>query len=800
MNAPCFHCGLPVPGEATWHVAIDGIDRAMCCPGCEAVARTIVDIGQAGYYRARTGFAATGTAADLVPQELKLYDSDPRFAAAAGDIEAVLLVDGMRCAACVWLIEHRLLALDGVVAASLNVATERLTVRWQGGKVQISDLLQALRGIGYMAYPYDAARHTAQLRKASRTLGRQLFVAGLCMMQVMMYVAPEYMAGDGTLEPDMAALMRWASLLLTVPAVVYSAQPFFAGAWTSLRARVLGMDVPVALGIGAGFLGSVVATWRGTGDVYFDSVTMFIFLLLASRWLELLARRKAAGALERMQHALPAVATRLAAWPGRAASVMPAAALREGDYVAVKPGEAFAADGILVEGRTAVDLALLTGESAPQAKGPGDAVPGGAVNVSAAVVLHVTRPVADSTLSNLLKLVERAGAAKPQIAQWADRTAARFVLALLLFAASTFAFWSWSDPARAWPVAIAVLVVSCPCALSLATPSALAAATDRLLAKGILVVRPHVLETLQRATHIVFDKTGTLTAGRPAVQAVHVFGGIDAQAATQIAAALEAHSLHPLARAIVAHAVRPVSMPAAQLEETPGQGLAGVVDGQAYRLGNARYAAGLAGTPPPKVDDGDGTTLVWLAGAGHWLACFAISDALRPDARATVDWFRAHGKEVVLLSGDRQQLADAVARQLGIDKALGDCLPERKLDYVQRLQRDGAVVAMVGDGINDAAVLSAADVSFAMGSGAALAQVHADTVLLHGDVGLVREAAAMAGATARVIRQNLAWACLYNLVAIPAAAFGLLGPWLAGVGMAASSAIVIVNALRLRRE
>jgi len=797
----CYHCGLPVPVDASWRVAIDGVDHAMCCPGCAAVARTIVDIGQSSYYRERTGFAATASAADLVPPELRLYDSAPRFAFDERDqVEAVLLVEGIRCAACVWLIEHRLLGIAGVTAASMNVATERLTVRWTSA-VKLSDLLQALRSIGYTAFPYDAARHTEQLRKTSRTLGRQLFVAGLSMMQVMMYVAPAYMADDGTLDADMAALMRWASLLLTLPAVVYSAQPFFAGALASLRARVLGMDVPVALGIAAAFLGSVVATWRGSGDVYFDSVTMFIFLLLASRYLELLARRKAAGALARMQHALPASATQLHAWPARDTAVVPAAALVAGDHIAVRPGEAFAADGVIAEGRTSVDLALLTGESAPQPKAPGDSVPGGAVNTSAAVVLRVTKPVVDSTLSGLLKLVERAGAAKPRIAQWADRAASRFVLALLLFAVATFAAWCWIEPARAWPVAIAVLVVSCPCALSLATPSALAAATDSLLAKGILVVQPHVLETLHRATHVVFDKTGTLTAGKPAVQSVATVKGMDANTAAQIAAALEAGSLHPLGRAIVAHAEqlpRLVSWHADDLRELPGQGLEGSVAGQRYRLGNATFAAALAGGAPPENDASDNATPVWLVTQGRWLACFAISDSLRPDARQTVEHFKAQGKQVVLLSGDRQALADEVARQLGIDSALGDCLPEHKLAYVQRLQAAGAVVAMVGDGINDAAVLSAADVSFAMGSGAALAQVHADTVLLHGQLSMVATTATTARATMRVIRQNLAWATLYNVIAIPAAAFGLLGPWLSGVGMAVSSAVVVINALRLR--
>ncbi|WP_395404127.1 heavy metal translocating P-type ATPase [Pseudoduganella sp. UC29_106] len=799
----CFHCGLHVAPDANWRVTIDGAGRAMCCPGCAAVAQTIVDIGQASYYRERTGFAATAGQAD-VPPELKLFNDDPRIVADGDACEATLLVEGIRCAACVWLIEHRLRQLDGVQQASLNVATERLFVRWHRDKTTAADILQAVRSIGYTAWPYDAARHGEQLQKASRTLGRQLFVAGLSMMQVMMYVAPEYMAaGDGTLDSEMASLLRWASLFLTLPAVAYSALPFLRGALSSLRARVLGMDVPVALGILAAFIGSAVSTFRGAGEVYYDSVTMFIFLLLCSRYLELLARRKAASALERMQHGLPESASRLRGWPeSRDCDVVPASTLEAGDMVLVKAGEAIPADCVIEEGATSVDLSLLTGESAPQPRRTGNEVPGGAVNAGNAVVLRVARPARESTLSDLLKLVEQAGGAKPQIAQWADRAASLFVAGLLLFAAASFAFWWWHDAARAWPVAIAVLVVSCPCALSLATPSALAAATDRLLGKGVLIVRPHVLETLHRATHIVFDKTGTLTEGRPVVQRIAPLGGASAAECLHISAALEAFSAHPLARAISAAANANGHAPAVASEpfELPGHGVEAYIGGQRYRIGTAVFVAGVAGTPVPTGADASGAgTTVWLGAEGRWLARFTIGDALRPEARAVVQAFRKQGKEVILLSGDQQEIADAVAHELGMERGHGGCLPDQKLNFVQELQAKGAVVAMVGDGINDAAVLSAADVSFAMGSGAALAQAHADCVLLHAQLGLLAEASHTAASTMRVIRQNLAWATLYNLTAIPAAAIGLLNPWLSGIGMAASSAIVILNALRLRR-
>jgi Cu2+-exporting ATPase len=826
--AQCFHCGQPVAASADWHVTIGGVERAMCCPGCAAVAQTIVDIGQASYYVERNGFAAApggsaaGAAADsgaansspLVPAALALPEDDPNIIDDGDARETTLLVEGIRCAACVWLIEHRLRQVDGVQQASLNVATEKLFVRWDKNRTCAAALLDAVRSIGYNAWPYDNTRHDAQLQKASRTLGRQLFVAGLSMMQVMMYVAPEYMAGDdGTLDAGMASLMRWASLLLTLPAIAYSAQPFLKGAWASLKARALGMDVPVALGIIAAFVGSAVSTFRGDGAVYFDSVTMFIFLLLASRYLEMVARRKAASALSRLRHSAPEMAQRLQLWPeSRDTVTVPASALAAGDHIVVKGGEAVAADCTVVDGCTAVDLSLLTGESAPQRKLVGDLIPGGAVNAGGPVVLRVEKPVRDSTLAGLLRLVERAGSAKPQIAQWADRAASWFVAALLLFAVASFGFWYWHDASRAWPVAIAVLVVSCPCALSLATPSALAAATDRLLGKGALIVQPHVLETLHRATHIVFDKTGTLTEGRPAVQSVDAIDGARIIGILRVAAALEAGSAHPIARAIcaAADAHGAGAAVAIKLQELAGQGMEGMVNGVRYRLGTAAYVADIAGGRVPAMGaavcaeapdaGGPPMTTVWLGMQGRWLGRFLISDVLRADARQTVEYFQRIGKTVVLLSGDQQALATKVAEQLGISEAIGDCLPEEKLAYVQELQRRGAVVAMVGDGINDAAVLSAADVSFAMGSGATLAQVHADCVLLDARLPMLAETARSAGRTMRVIRQNLAWATLYNLVAIPAAAFGVLNPWLSGVGMAVSSAFVVLNALRLRRS
>ncbi|SDE93383.1 Cu2+-exporting ATPase [Massilia sp. PDC64] len=794
--AACWHCGQPAPAASPWSAVVDGASRTMCCPGCAAAAQAIADAGLADYYGNRTEFAAR-IEDDADRATLRAYDDAPD----AGDV--VFTIEGIRCAACVWLIERRVNALPGVTDALLNVATERLRVRWDPAVCRASDILAALRAISYTAYPLDAQRQAAHLERERRTLFRRLFVAGLAMMQVMMYAVPVYLATDGTMDADMRALMHWAALLLTVPAVAYSSWPFLRGAWLDLRRGVAGMDVPVALGILAASGASVVAVVRGHGDVYFDSITMFVFLLLGSRYLELDARRRAARALEGLQRAAPATAQRYIDFTGsRATETVAAGALVPGDVVLVAPGQAVPADGVIVEGDTEVDLALLTGESRTRALGPGAQLPGGAVNVAQAIVVRVTSSARDSTLALLVRLVERAGQDKPALALWADRVGAWFVVALLVLTVAVCAGWYLVDPARAWPAAIAVLVVSCPCALSLATPTALAAATDRLLRKGALAVRPHVLETLGRATHVVFDKTGTLTYGHPVLRQTVTFGGASRRMALQLAAALEAGSAHPLAQAI-RDAAGPAALVAGMVNQVVGQGVEGEIGGRRYRLGNATFVAGIACGEAPGGQKGaqlSGHTAVWLGTTSGWMARFDLVDDVRPEARDVVESLRAAGKTIVLLSGDDDEAAQDVAMQLGIAHALGHQLPADKLNVVRGLQREGAVVAMVGDGINDAAVLSGADVSFAMGQGAQLAQLHADCVLLGEGLRPLAAALDTAAATLRVIRQNLGWAMLYNVAAIPAAASGLLNPWLSGVGMAASSALVVLNAARLRRE
>lgn len=805
----CFHCGLPVPAGSRWAATIDGNTRAMCCPGCQAVAEAIVSTAGSDYYRNRSDYSATASGRDdLVPAQLQAIDVAAQESAGTS-CEAVFSIEGIRCAACVWLIQHRLGALTGMQSVSMNVSAEKLYVQWDSQCCRPSQIIQALHQIGYTAHPYDALEHGDRVRRSSKQLFRQLFIAGLSMMQVMMYAFPSYLSSSFTIEEEHAQLLRWASLFLTLPAVCYSALPFYRGAWFSLRGRSLGMDVPVTLGILAAFGASAIATWNNRGDVYFDSVTMFIFLLLCSRYLEMAARRKAFERLEKMQRTLPVTACRLADYPlNQTEELVSANQLRIDDVILIRSGEAISADCTIISGATAIDASLLSGESRPLPKEAGDELPGGAINIQQAVIARVLRVAEGSRLSALIRLTERAGMNKRETTTWVGQLASWFVATQILLSVLFFALWQMIDPARSWPIAIAILVVSCPCALALATPSALASAADRMLGQGILLMRTGMLETLPLVTHVIFDKTGTLTIGKPAIRHIQTYSTLSASQCLQLAAGLESGSQHPLGEALkqaqraslVEDGCDQERMQAFATEThtEPGKGLQGSVKGVSYRLGSKKYIEELLGYAIPEKTNPQFSS-IYLAGENSCLARFDMQDAARDEAATVVRQLRDAGKEVILLSGDDQQIAQNIACKLGISTVYGNQLPEQKLQFVQNLQRSGAVVAMIGDGINDAAVLRAADASFAMGNGAAMAQVNADAVLLSENLDSVLNTFSLARATGSVIRQNLLWAGVYNLIAIPAAACGYVSPLWSGVGMAASSMIVVVNALSLRK-
>lgn len=821
MNSPakpdcaageCFHCGQPIPQNTHYPVEIEHISREMCCRGCQAVARAIVDGGLVDYYRHRT--AKSGTAAldasEVVPEWLrqaKLYDlpevQQSFVRQEAGEVrEASLILEGIVCAACVWLNEHHISSLPGVLSVEVNYSTHRARVRWDNARIQLSEILHAVAAIGYTAHPFDPGRQEQLFQKERQAALRRLFIAGIGMMQVMMYAVPMYLASDdGSMPAWIASMMRWASLVLTLPVVAYSAWPFFLGAWRDLKLRQAGMDVPVALGVGAAFLASVYATLTGEGEVYFDSVSMFVFFLLSGRFLEMGARRKAADAAERLIKLQPAMANRLVAYPESWNDELVAvSALSLGEHVLIRPGEAVPADGLVAQGASQVDESLLTGESRPVAKEVGERLIAGTVNVDSSLVMRVDGLGQDTVLSGIVRLLDRAMAEKPALAQLADRVAGWFVLVLLLIAVLTGTIWYFVEPARAFWITVAVLVVSCPCALSLATPAALTAATGSLTRLGLLTTRGHALETLARATHFVFDKTGTLTLGKMALLETVSFGACSEAQCLRIAAQLEHSSEHAIARAISAAAEMDGKiLISGETVNVPGSGVEGIVGGQRYRLGRLKFAAELCGeaVPPDALLGRNGATVVALVDESGWLALFVLGDMLRPDAADLVSGLQQRGKAVVLLSGDQEDAARQVANELGIVTVRAAMTPQGKLDYVRALQAEGAVVAMVGDGVNDAPVLAAADVSIAMGGGTQVARASADMILLSEHLLHLHAGLDVAVRTRHVIRQNLTWAFAYNMLAIPLAALGYITPWMAGIGMSASSLLVVLNALRL---
>ena len=797
----CYHCGLPNPRGSPWRSTLAGTERRFCCAGCQGVAETVHAAGLDAFYAQRT---APGTRPDAAGghDEWVAWDEPAMQAGVVRDLpgggaEASLLLEGVHCSACTWLIETWLAREPGVTDVSVNYATRRARVRWDGAHGRLSAVLRAVARIGYRAHPYDPARREALALRESRALLTRMAVAVLAMMQVMMFAVPTYISLDGV-EPAHRRLLEWASLTLTLPAILYSAWPFFRGALRDLRLRRLGMDVPIALGLGAAFVASAWATLWGAGIVYYDSITMFIALLLVARYVELVARRRAGDAIESAARARPAVALRVPAWPDdRASERVASARLAPGDVVLVRPGDIAPADGVVLEGRAALEEAMLTGEARPCTKEVGDRVLAGSIARDGAVFLRVEATGAATRLAAIERLVEQSAGARPHMARLADRVASHFVAVLLAIAVAAGVAWIAIDAGRAFTIVFAVLAVSCPCALSLATPAALAAATGALSRRHVVITRPDALEALARVTHVVFDKTGTLTIGRVALLATHAAPDCTEAEALALAAALEQASEHPVAEAFrgAAHDLPPASVQ--DVVVVPGAGVEAVAGGERVRLGAFGFVRDLTGCMPVVPPGADTATLVALGHARRGvLAVFALGDEVRPTAALTIERMRALGLRTVLLSGDRSAAVAALASRLGIDQCQGEALPETKRNVVGAMQVDGAIVAMVGDGINDAPALAQADVSVSLGSATPLAQWTADVVVLSSDLDAIADTAVQARRAMRVVRQNLMWAFAYNAVAIPAAALGHVTPLFAALGMSASSLLVVLNAMR----
>lgn len=788
----CFHCALPVPPEVRLTVGIDGKALPVCCPGCKAVAELIRDTGLSRYYELRD---APDPGVGRPPDEAvewRVFDSDEMLDAFTtrhdGEREATIYVGGMYCSACSWLIETTLGRQAGVRSAEVNPITHRLRLRFPDGEATLSACLTTLARLGYQPQPLSPDSRTRPEVTEQRTALKRLLVASLGMMQAMMFAVGLYAMDFQGIDADMQHFLRLVSFLVTTPVVFYAAKPFFTSAWRGLVARKPGMDLPVSIAVGSAYAASVYATFTRGPAVWFDSVAMFVFFLTLGRFLEMRARHRSIDRSVALSSVLPNTATRVR---GERHEVVPVSQLVAGDTVLIRAGDPVPADGLLRAGTTSVDEAMLTGEPTPQHRVVGDELAAGSVNLDGLIEMTVTRTGNDTTLGTISRLSERARYARPTFVTLADRIASVIVVALLVVAVAVAVYWRIADPERAFVITLSVLVVTCPCALALATPAAFAAAGSRLAQLRLLVTNGNAIESLSRATLAIFDKTGTLTMGRPRITAVFVLDNAwTEQDCRGIAAALEHASTHPLARAFD----MPGPLPAVSKHGIAvGQGVSGIIDGREWRLGNAAWVGGgIAAT------DG-ASTQVFLGVDNMPVAWFELADELRPDAPDTLAALRGLGLDVALVSGDSRSAVAAVATTLGIEDVHFECTPQEKLAVIEAAQRRGHRVVMIGDGINDAPVLAGADTSVAPAHGALLAQTNADVIMIGDSLRPLTTAVKMSRQTMRIVRQNLAWAIVYNTLALPLAAAGLVPPWAAAIGMSTSSLVVVMNALRLNR-
>jgi Cu2+-exporting ATPase len=833
----CFHCALPLNGRDDLTVLIDGEARSMCCVGCQAVASAIVDGGLEKFYQYRSVNSvrnSDGENNDFSAYDLPAVQADLMSVDEQGVATIELGVSGISCAACAWLIEHHLQQLPGVNKVAVNVSRQRCRLQWQKDKLPLSQLLAAFIDIGYRAHPAKESNKLEHIERDQKSYLLRLGVAGIGMMQSGMLAIALYAGAFQGMDEHWQNLLRWVSLVVATPVVFYSAQPFFKGAWRSLSpiCRKLGeslcsslkrglpwhqsltMDVPVALAIGLAYGASAWGTVMAGGEVYFDAVSMLTFFLLLGRFLEMRVRYRNELVAGEVTELIPLSVQRYENTGDGACLVqVPVKSLCTGDIIQVAEGECLAVDGVVLAGQSPVIEAVLSGEQDPVAKGPGDTVSAGTVNTTNPLKVKVSAVGQGTRLAAIVDMLDGVAAEKPRQLALADRLAARFIVFVLLLATAVFSLWWLHDAERALWVTLSVLVVTCPCALSLATPVVLAAATGRLQRQGFLVRSSHVLGTLSKVTRVVLDKTGTLTTGKLEIDSIVLSSkaqALDTATVVDIAAALEQGCRHPIASAFKQRQTA-IHKQAEQLVYQVGGGVSGVLDGKRYALGKAAFIEQCFALQVPEdlLSSSQSATQslnlkhcleVMLASEERVLARIVLVDELRPGARDIVSSLQAQGLAVELLSGDQESNTAALAADLGIKHWQGNNSPEDKLATIRARQNAGDIVLMVGDGINDVPVLSGADISVAMAEATDLTRMACDAVLLSRNLNTLADTLAVARKTETVIRQNIAWALIYNLSALPFAAMGWVPPWAAAIGMSASSLVVVLNALRLQRR
>lgn len=791
----CFHCQEPVLTGQQFVTRINDRDELMCCPGCQAVSQAIVDAGLLSYYKFRTEPGSKQNA--LVPEALTQFSAydlpevQQDFVHSEDNIESVSLsIDGITCAACAWLIEHKVKQLTGVSQVLVNSTTQRAMISWDKRTVKLSDILGQISRIGYQAAPYQVDEQELNNKLNSRKFLLRLGLAGFATMQVMMFALALYTGYFTDLDVQYRDYFRWVSMIFATPVVLYSAQPFYFSAIRTLLSGKLNMDVSVSIAIGGAYVASCFATVNGTGEVYFESVSMFTFFLLLGRYFEQKARQKASVSSSNLHKLVPLTAHLV---NDNGQEEIPAKKLRLNDVILVKPGEMIAADGVVIEGHTSINEAMLTGEQMPIEKTIASQVYAGTINVDQPIKVSVTALGQDQLVAEIIRLQELASNTKPAIALLADKLSRYFSGTILTIATITYLVWHQISPEDAFWVTLSVLVATCPCALALATPTAVTCATAIFTRLGIITRKAGVFEKLPLIKHVVFDKTGTLTCGTLSIRQSQCMADLTKTQALAIAAALETGSRHPIAAAFAVFADN--ALVTEEVHHEVGFGVRGRIDGTDYLIGNAVFTGA-------SIDTRDPTQKIWLARSCNEqlevLASFEIQDNIRQDSKATVEMLKQQGCRISIASGDSSGHVHQLAKELGIDDVHSGLTPADKLALVTRLQQHTRV-AMFGDGINDAPVLAGADLSVAMGSGSAIAKNSADLILLGDHLSRFTQAVAVAKLTTQIIKQNLAWALGYNALILPLAVTGHVAPYIAAIGMSASSLIVVGNSLRLLR-
>ncbi|AGH81693.1 heavy metal translocating P-type ATPase [Psychromonas sp. CNPT3] len=752
----------------------------------------IMDSGAGSYYEHRSAPALKVDT--LIPEELQkleYYDIEKiqEDYIKQGDEfnEITLTVEGVTCAACAWLIEKQLRHIPGLHFINVNTTLQRIALHWDNKQVKLSALLKAIQEIGYKAYPFQMDKEELFYQQQAKAYLRRLGLAGLATMQIMMFAIALYGDFFSSMETQFIQYFRWVSFILATPVLLYSAQPFYINAWRDIKQRTLGMDIPISIALLSAYSASAYATIFGQGEVYFESVSMFTFLLLLGRSLELRARRKASETSNNLLRLLPTMATLL---EGDEQILMPAKLLKVGQLILVKAGASIAADGCIVSGKSSVEESMLTGESEPISKGPDSPVFAGTVNISSPLTIRVEKVIQKSLITDIIHMQNNAQMHKPKIEILATKVSRYFVGALLLIATITYISWHFIDASQAFWITLSVLVATCPCALSLATPTALTCATANLNKQGILIKKHHVLETLSGIKHIIFDKTGTLTKGNFKVLKCTPYLHYTKQQCLDLAAQIEHLSEHPIAHAFSALQVDKVLL--TQILNKPGEGVQALYQDKALKLGHALFCNIAPSAPCSNL-------LIYLTLDAKLIATFELGDQVRPSAADILQYCNANNIKTTLLSGDISMRSDALVKQLKIDTLCKGVSPQGKLAYLKKIQRHETVL-MVGDGINDAPVLAGAHVSIALSSGTDIAKNSADVILLGSDLGKIITLKENAQKTARIIKENLAWAMLYNIIIVPLAVSGHVLPYVAVLGMSFSSLIVLSNSLRLLKE